>query len=126
MSKLQRAVREKDSDQNKPTRYFSKKQEDEIAKKHGGKRNANSGATMWSKGDVTLDQFLVECKTKTKKSESICIKEEWIKKNRHEALFMGKPYCTLAFNFGPNQENYYIIDEELFGYLIGFLNEKSK
>ena len=27
---------------------------------------------------------------------------------------MGKKYSALAFNFGPDEENYYIIDEYLF------------
>lgn len=36
---------------------------------------------------------------------------------------MGKPYSALAFNFGPNEQNYYIIDESLFETLIDALND---
>lgn len=73
---------------------------------------------MFQKGDVTLDNFLIECKTKTSPSESISIKKEWINKNKEESLFMGKPYSAIAFNFGPDEPNYYIIDEELFEILL--------
>lgn len=27
---------------------------------------------------------------------------------------MGKPYSAVVFNFGPDERNYYVIDEELF------------
>lgn len=101
-----------------PTRYYSKKQEDATAKKFGGERVKNSGATMWEKGDVSLDSILLECKTKTKSSESITIQKEWLLKQEKESLFMGKPYSALAFNFGPDEKNYYIISEELFEILI--------
>ena len=37
---------------------------------------------------------------------------------------MGKPYSALAFNFGPNQKNYYIIDEDLFSDLQTYLSNK--
>ena len=45
------------------------------------------------------------------------IHKEWLEKNEKEALFMGKPYSVLAFNFGPNEKNYYIIDEYMFNIL---------
>lgn len=45
MSKIPLITREKEGNK-KPTRYYSKKQEDAIAKATGGHRNANSGATM--------------------------------------------------------------------------------
>lgn len=103
---------------NKPTRYYSTNQENAIAEKYNGNRTKNSGATMFDKGDVKLDDILVECKTKTTHSESISIKKEWIEKNEQEALFMGKPYNVIAFNFGPGESNHYIISEELFSILI--------
>ena len=105
-----------------PTRYYSKKQENYVAQHFEGQRTANSGATMFDKSDVKLDNMLVECKTKTSASKSISIQKEWINKNRQEAVFMGKPYSVIAFNFGPGEENYYIIDEELFSMLIGKIN----
>lgn len=107
-----------------PTRYFSKKQEKGVAKALNGRVQVNSGATDFKKGDVTTDQFLIECKTKASHSESISIKKEWLTKNRQEALFMGKPYNALVFSFGPNEENHYVIDEELFIELLEYLRNK--
>ena len=66
--------------------------------------------------------FLVECKTSTSPCKSVSIKKEWLEKNLKEALFMGKEYNALAFNFGPNQPNYYIIDENLFKELLAYVN----
>lgn len=124
MSRVPLAVREKDGDK-KPTRYFSKKQEDTIAKQLGGRRVANSGATMFQKGDIITDNFLLEAKTKTTSSKSISIKKDWLIKNKREALSMSKPYNALVFNFGPDDDNYYIIDELLFQDLLDYI-EKSK
>ena len=107
-----------DGSSKQPTRSYSKKQEDQIAKKFNGDRTLNSGATPFQKGDVLLDKFLIECKTKTTPSESISIKKEWIEKNEQESLFMGKDYSAIAFNFGPGEKNYYIINEYLFEELI--------
>ena len=102
---------------NKPTRYYSEKQEKHIAETFDGHRSKNSGATMFDKSDVSLDEFLIECKTKTTDSESITIKKEWLDKLSEEALFMGKPKEALAFSFGPSSPNYYIIPEWLFAEL---------
>lgn len=124
MALLNRVERNKEGEKL-PTRYYSKKQENAIAKKFNGDRIKNSGATMFSKGDVTLDQWLVEAKTKTSPSESMSIKKEWLLKNEKESLFMGKPYSALAFNFGPNEKNYYIIDEYLFETLVNYLKEDT-
>lgn len=100
--------------EKKPTRYFSSKQENKVAKSLGGRVTANSGATDFSKGDIRTSKFLLECKTKTTAAKQMAIHKEWILKNRQEAMFMGKPYSAVAFSFGPGEENYYIIDEELF------------
>ena len=121
MALLNVAKREKDG-VKEPTRSFSKKQENYVAKKFGGDRVKNSGATAFAKGDVSLNEFLIECKTKTTPSESISIKKDWLEKNVKESLFMGKKYSALAFNFGPNEPNYYIIDEYLFEELLNKLN----
>ena len=120
MSLFDTVQHEKDGKKS-PTRFYSSKQEKAVAKRFDGNVTKNSGATMFQKGDVMLENVLVECKTKTSVSESISIKKGWLEKNAQEALFMGKPYSALAFNFGPNQKNYYIIDEELFEILTGKL-----
>ena len=124
MALINTIKREKNG-QKDPTRAYSKKQENYVAKKFGGDRVKNSGATPFQKGDVNLDKqsFLIECKTKTSPSESISIKKEWLEKNAKESLFMGKKYSALAFNFGPNEKNYYIIDEYLFELLLNKLDK---
>ena len=100
---------------NKPTRYYSRKQEKRTANLLGGTATKNSGATMFQKGDVydAKGNFQIECKTKEKPCESFSIKKEWLEKNLEETLITGKKYSVLAFNFGPNEPNYYVIDEKL-------------
>jgi len=114
-----------DGSGKKPTRYYSKQQETSIARATGGKRTPNSGATAWVKGDVLTDQFLLEAKTKTTHSDTITIRKDWFQKNREEAAFMGKHYSALVFNFGPGEENHYVIDEDLFQVLLEYLNNKE-
>ena len=99
---------------NRPTRFYSNKQEKQVAKAVGGKQTANSGATTFSKGDVRTDNWLIECKTATTAKASFSIKREWLSKNREEAFAMGKQYNTLCFDFGNGSNRYYIIDEKTF------------
>lgn len=108
-----------------PTRKFSSRQEQTVAKAIGGSTTPNSGATSWAKGDVLAENWLLECKTKTTHSDSISIKKEWFDKNNQEKAFMGKEHSAIVFNFGPGEENHYIIDEYLFLELLEYLkNEK--
>ena len=126
MSIIQVAQRNKEGEKL-PTRHFSSKQEKSVAKAVGGRQTANSGATMFGgKSDVSINGlFNIECKTKTKASDSITIQKSWIEKNEKEALFDGHPYSAVAFNFGPDERNYYIIDEFLFQTLVESLSETS-
>jgi hypothetical protein len=105
---------------SKPTRYYSKRQENHIAKELGGKRQPNSGATMFSKGDVQLDDWLIEAKTKTSPSESMTIKKEWLEKNSEEAFAMGKNHSALIFDFGDLHypQEYVVITMEEFKRLL--------
>lgn len=105
----------------RPTRFYSKRQEQAVAKAVGGKRVANSGATPFSKGDVNTDLFLIECKTCTEPRKSFTLQQEWFDKNTEEAFAMHKPYSALVFDFGDG-DRHYVIDEHLFQYL----NEKLK
>lgn len=103
---------------NKPTRfntrYYSNKQEKAVAKTLEGKQTANSGATAFSKGDVTTEDWLIECKTCTSEKASFSIKKEWLEKNKQEAFAMRKMYNTLCFDYGDNGTRYYIVDEKTF------------
>lgn len=97
----------------RPTRFYSKKQENAIAKAIDGKRQVNSGATAFQKGDVIAGDWLIEAKTCIKEQKSFTIHKEWLDKNKEECFAMNKNYSAVAFNFG-DANNYYIIDERLF------------
>jgi len=99
---------------NRPTRFYSNKQEKQVAKVVRGKQTPNSGATAFVKGDVATDNWLIECKTSTTEKSSFSIKQEWLDKNREEAFAMNKDYNALCFDFGPNTSRYYVIDEKTF------------
>lgn len=105
------------------TRKHSNAQEKAIASVLGGRKQSNSGATPFQKGDVATKQFLIECKTKIKEAKSMSIKKAWIEEIKEECFAMGKSYWALAFNFGSerNAENYYIVDERLFKELVDYL-----
>lgn len=109
----------------RPTRFYSKQQENRIAKSIGGKRVANSGATVFHKGDVTNDLFLIEAKTHTEFRENFTVKHDWIDKNREEAFQMGKRYSAIVLDWGDG-ENHYLIDERLFLELLEHLREVNK
>lgn len=99
---------------NRPTRFFSDRQEKAVAKQIDGRQTSNSGATPFQKGDVITDSWLVECKTSTTEKASFSIKKEWLDKNKEEAFAMGKDYNALCFDFGDNGKRYYVIDEKTF------------
>lgn len=108
----------------KPTRYYSDKQEKQIAKATKGKQQINSGATTFYKGDVVVDDLmLIEAKTVTKNQKSVTIQKEWLEKNRKEVFQRRKRYGALAINFGPKEKNYYVIDESLFQLLLEKIRE---
>ena len=108
---------------NKPTRFYSNRQEKKVAKAVGGKQTANSGATLFQKGDVVTADFLIEAKTVTKEQQTFTLKKEWFTKNKEEAFAMGKPYSALVFDFGDG-EQHYVINQKLFSMLIEYI-EKS-
>lgn len=105
-------------DKNKPTRFFSDKQEKSIVKAIGGKQTKNSGATLHEKGDVIFADWIFEAKTKTKDSDSITVKKEWFDQNLKESYRMSKEHSAVVISFGPGQTNYYIIDENTFKELL--------
>lgn len=108
----------------KSTRYYSGRQERKVARSLNGRTVANSGASNFVAGDVVTDNWLIECKTCTKEKQSFTIKHDWLMKNKEEAFDMGKEYNALAFNFGPDTQNYYVIDEYTFKELISQEEER--
>lgn len=113
---------------DKPTRFYSNLQEKAVAKSIDGKQQPNSGATFFKKGDVVTDDelFLLECKTCVKDQKTFTVHEDWFIKNRQESLQEQKDYSAVVFSFGPNKENYYVIDEMLFQELLQHLREQKE
>ena len=110
------------------TRYYSDLQENAIKDLIDGWKNPNSGASPFRKGDVIQHDasILIECKTQTSEKDSFSIKKEWIEKNRKEARDMRLFNNAIAFTYGPKQENFFVIDEKLFKFLIEKLKEEYK
>lgn len=108
------------------TRYYSDLQEKSVCKELNAYQQPNSGAGKFRKGDVLHlpTNTLIECKTCVSDKDSFSIKKEWIKKNKEEMRAQRLSYNCIAFNFGPGQENYYIIDSELMKFLLDKLEEE--
>lgn len=115
----------RDADQTKPTRYYSNKQEKAVASAIGGRKVANSGATPYNKGDVSDDNWLIECKTCVKDQKSFTVQKHWFEKNIEESIFMKKDYNAVVFSFGPNSKNYYVVDEATFLEMKEALDERT-
>ena len=109
----------------RPTRFYSAAQEKRVAKAVGGRKTANSGATMFSKGDVTTKNWLIECKTCTEPRKSFTLQKEWFDKNEEEAFAMHKDYSAVVFDFGDGVDRY-IIDQRLFQKLQEYLENEEK
>lgn len=107
------------------TRDASSVQEHYVAKLLGGEVNPNSGAGKWRKGDVVIPEadILVECKTSMSDKSSFSIKLDWIEKNKSEAHSNRISNSCIAFNFGPDKPNYFVIDEKLMRFLIENLKD---
>ena len=110
---------------SKPTRYYSKKQENRTAKNLGGNTTPNSGAPSFCAGDVILNDFLIECKTMTSEKQSMSVKKEWIIKNEEEAFSKHKRFSAVAIDFG-GDDNYYIINEKTFKLFLNLLKEQEE
>lgn len=102
---------------DRPTRFYSKRQEDQIAKSLGGSRQLNSGATKFAKGDVIVDEWVIEAKTKVTPSETLVFHKDWMTSVEEERKDMLKSYAAVCFSFGDG-ENYYAMDEKTFKFLL--------
>lgn len=107
--------------EDRPTRFFSKRQEDAIAKSLGGSRQLNSGATKFSKGDVEVGDWVIEAKTKVVPSDTMTIYKDWFTAVERERQEMLKSYSAVAFSFGDGV-NYYAVDERTFKFLLALSN----
>ena len=57
--------------------------------------------------------------------DSISVKREWDIKNKEEAFTLRNSNSCICFNFRPESENFYIIDEKLMKYLVNKLVEEN-
>ena len=110
------------------TRFFSDKHEKSICKAIGAKQQPNSGASKFSKGDIVHDgaSMLIEAKCSMTEKQSVSIKREWFEKNKNEAFSIRKQNHAVCINFGPESNNYYVINERLMKFLIDKLEEDYK
>lgn len=95
-------------------RKFSDRQEKKLARQFDGKQTVNSGASSFVKGDVLTRHFLIEAKTVTREVGTFPIKKEVLKKLQQEKFAMNKKYAALAFQFKPNGENFFVLNEKAF------------
>jgi hypothetical protein len=109
------------------TRWFSDIQEKSVCKLLGSQQVSNSGAGSFRKGDCVhrSASLLIECKTVVTEKESVSIKKEWLTKNKEEAFTQRLSNGVIAFNFGPNQPNYFVIDEKMMKFLTEKLEEEN-
>lgn len=109
------------------TRYYSDKHEESICRALGAQKQSNSGAGRFRKGDVIHNgaSILIEAKTTMTEKESFSVKKDWIIKNKEESFSLRKSNSCICFNFGPEQDNYYIINEEMMKFLIDKLVEEN-
>ena len=109
------------------TRYYSDRHEKSICKALGATQQSNSGAGHFRKGDVIHNgaSLLIEAKTAMTEKGSVSIKKEWIDKNREEAFSIRKSNSCVCINFGPDTDNYYLIDERLMKFLVEKLTEEN-
>ena len=109
---------------SKPTRYYSSKQEEYVAKLINGRTVPNSGAAKFVCGDVISDEFIIECKTKMKPSESFSIKKQWLIDSEYERISARKAHNALCFSFGEDEPNYFVLTEREFKKYLELLREE--
>ena len=110
------------------TRYYSSQHETKVCKALNAWKQPNSGASKFAAGDVYNKDasLLVECKTAMIDKESFSIKKEWLDKIDKEMKSKRFQNSCIAFSFGPNSPNYYIINERLMKFLVEKLQEEYK
>lgn len=96
------------------SRYYSRKQEEAVAKLLDAKLVPNSGACKFAVADVIADDWIFECKTCISPKQSFSLKREWFEKNERERMDAQKPYSALVFSFGEDETNYFVIPEKTF------------
>lgn len=120
-----RKVAPKHWDPNYNKYKVSKKHEDRLGKRLGGKRIPRSGGMAWSKhdpttanGDISVPDFHIEHKRTVKKSMSV--EQEWLGKVSDGARRVGKdPALVITFEKkGQAPEDWIAIPLEVFERLL--------
>jgi len=76
-------------------------QEERVARLVRGHRQRGSGASMYAKGDVSADRFLIECKRT--EHASLSLKKSWLDKISREAAAASKePALAIEIAGGPD------------------------
>lgn len=116
----------KNNNQNS-TRYYSDMHEKSVCKALNGVQQSNSGAGKFNKGDVVIPScgLLIECKTSMTEKQSVSVKREWIEKNKDEGFAIRMSNSAVCFNYGPDTNNYYVINEKLMKFLVEKLAEEN-
>ena len=80
----------------KPTKYYSDKQETVVANYLGWKRVSASGARPFNKGDIVSEQWLCECKTHTARTVDYKVMfSVWRKIEREAMSCMKRPVLII-------------------------------
>lgn len=109
------------------TREFSDKHEKSVCKLLSAEQVSNSGAGRFKKGDCVQKDasLLIECKTVMTDKDSVSIRKDWIIKNKEESFENRLDNSCIAFNFGPGQDSYFVIDQKLMKFLTEKLIEEN-
>ena len=57
--------------------------------------------------------------------DSVSIRKDWILKNKEESFENRLDNSCIAFNFGPGQDSYFVIDQKLMKFLTDKLIEEN-
>jgi len=94
---------------DKPTKFYSEKQENLIAGFLGWKTVAASGARSFNQGDIKSDRFLGECKTHTESKDTVFFLSEVWKKINMEAFSNSRRPILFVDNGTQTVENTWCI-----------------
>lgn len=76
------------------------------------KRQANSGALWYAKGDIKTQDYLMECKERgtlnARGEKTISIPKEWLTKQEHEAFQENRHYWVIPFRY-KNDDSIYLV-----------------
>lgn len=106
------------------SRFYSDRQEKQIAKKVSGRVQPNSGGTAFGGGDVLADDILIEAKTTSTKQNSMKVRLEWVEKAKEQAFEQGRTRSAVALRFNPDEnKDYYIITDDMLSEYLSLLKQ---